>query len=148
MITQEQLATLIGTTVQDADGLDIGQVDCLLLDDTTGRPEWARVRSSSARSGDAFVPLREAVVFGDRLEVAFAAATVNEAPEVGFEGEEVLSVTDEQTLFAYYGVQDVRDQVNADAGTGWAEMDRAQHIRDGVSGRESTRTRLRVYRGA
>ncbi|GGX26416.1 PRC-barrel domain-containing protein [Streptomyces chryseus] len=143
MITQEQLGRLTGRPVHDADGLDIGHVERLLLDDTTGRPEWALVRGGPSGPGDAFVPLREAVLAGDHVEVAFTAAAIAAAPGTG--GDDVLTVVDERTLFAHYGIRDVREQVNADEGTGWSAMDRAQHIRAGASGHEDARTRLRPY---
>ncbi|MGX1880418.1 PRC-barrel domain-containing protein [Streptomyces sp. NPDC055287] len=144
MITQEQLGTLTGRPVHDADGQGVGHVDRLLLDDTTGRPEWARLRSGPSGPG-VFIPLREAVLAEDHVEVAFTRAVIDAAPAVGVGGDEVLSVADEQTLFAHYGIREVREQVNADAGTGWSAMDRAQHIRSGTGGLESARTRLRVY---
>ncbi|OEJ24535.1 hypothetical protein AR457_08335 [Streptomyces agglomeratus] len=148
MITQEQLGTMTGRPVHDAEGLDIGHVERLLLDDTTGRPEWARVRSGPSGPGDVFVPLREAVLSGDHVELAVTAAAIETAPAAGAGGGDVLSVADEQTLFAHYGIRDAGEQVNADSGTGWSAMDRAQHIRDGADstgGREGARTRLRVY---
>lgn len=142
MIPQEQLAALDGRTVWSADGVDVGTVAYVLVDDTTGRPEWVRVRGNSAGFGDAFVPLQDAVVSGGRLQVPFAATKIKQAPGVG---GETLSVAEERELFRHFGLDGAREPVNASAGAGWAEMDRVQDIRAGTEGRETTRGRLRVF---
>ncbi|GAA2941686.1 PRC-barrel domain-containing protein [Streptomyces enissocaesilis] len=143
MISQEQLASLAGQPVFAVDGHKAGDVVHVLLDDTTGRPEWVRVRGGSA-SGDVFVPLRDAVSGDGRLEVPFSAAVIEAAARVVRGGGETLSVADEEKLFACYALTDVREQVNAEGGSGWSVMDRAQDVQAGTAGQESLRTRLRV----
>lgn len=44
MITEQQLSTVIGSTAHGADG-KLGTVGEVYLDDETGRPEWATVRT-------------------------------------------------------------------------------------------------------
>ncbi|MFF8293133.1 PRC-barrel domain-containing protein [Streptomyces sp. NPDC016309] len=144
MIPQEQLTSLTRRPVHSADGDKIGDVVRVLLDDTTGRAEWALVRGDSSGPGEVFVPLRDAVLAGDHVEVPFPAAVVAAAARVDVPGREVLSVADESRLFACYGVRDVRERVNAERGSGWSEMDRAAGIRAGTEGQEEARTRLRV----
>ncbi|WP_093802871.1 PRC-barrel domain-containing protein [Streptomyces sp. Wb2n-11] len=145
MIPQEQLVSLAGQPVFAVDGRKVGDVVHVLLDDTTGRPEWVRVRGGSA-SGDVFVPLRGAVGGDGRLEVPFSSAVIEAASRVEVEcGDgEVLSVADEEKLSACFALTDVREQVNAEGGSGWSAMDRAQDVQAGTAGQESLRTRLRV----
>ncbi|ORT55630.1 PRC-barrel domain-containing protein [Streptomyces sp. CB03238] len=144
MISQEQLTGLARQPVHAVDGVKVGDVVHVLLDDTTGRAEWARVRSDSSGPGDVFVPLREAVHDGDRVQVPFSMAAIEAAARVDVQGREVLSVADEEKLFACFGLRDVREQVNAEQGSGWSRMDRAEDIRAGTCGREESRTRLRL----
>jgi sporulation protein YlmC with PRC-barrel domain len=144
VISQEQLTGLARQPVYAADGVKVGDVVHVLLDDTTGRAEWARVHSDSSGPGDVFVPLREAVHVGDRVQVPFVRATIEAAAKVDVQGRQVLSVADEEKLFACFGLRDVREQVNAEPGSGWSRMDRADEIRTGTDGQEESRTRLRL----
>ncbi|MFF8831213.1 PRC-barrel domain-containing protein [Streptomyces sp. NPDC015131] len=146
MITQEQLASLARQPVFSTDGVKIGDVVGVLLDDTTGKAEWARVRAVPPGPGEVFVPLREAVHAGDRVEVPFPVAAVEAAARVDVQGREVLSVADEERLSACFGLDGLREQMNAERGTGWSEMDRIAGIRSGTDGHEESRTRLRPLR--
>ncbi|MFJ8670113.1 PRC-barrel domain-containing protein [Streptomyces sp. NPDC093600] len=144
MISQEQLTDLARQPVYAADGVKVGDVVHVLLDDTTGRAEWAQVHSDSSGPGDVFVPLGDAVHVGDRIQIPFARSTIEAAAKVELQGRPVLSVADEEKLFACFGLRDVREQVNAEQGSGWSQMDRADHIRRGTDGQEGVRTRLRL----
>ncbi|GAA2497239.1 PRC-barrel domain-containing protein [Streptomyces gobitricini] len=142
MISQEQLTGLARQPVYTADGVKIGDVVHVLVDDTTGRAEWARVHSDSSGPGDVFVPLREAVRADDRVRVPFSRAVIEAAAKVDVQGRQILSVADEEKLFACFGLREVRNQVNAEQGSGWSRMDRADDIRAGTDGHEENRTRL------
>ncbi|MGA5170129.1 MULTISPECIES: PRC-barrel domain-containing protein [Streptomyces] len=143
VISQEQLGTLAGRPVYGADGVKIGDVVRVLVDDTTGRAEWACVRGGTSGPGEVFVPLREAVPGTDRIRVPFTVAAVEAAAAVDVRHRDVLSVADEDRLSACFGLTDVRERVNAEEGTGWSRMDRAAGIRAGTGGHEESRSRLR-----
>ncbi|MFV0126473.1 PRC-barrel domain-containing protein [Streptomyces sp. HMX112] len=145
MITQEQLTDLVGQPVRAADGPKVGDVVHVLVDDTTGRAEWAWLRSDSSGPGDVVVPLRDAVHLGDHVQVPFPAAVIEAAAKAEVQGRIVLSVADEERLLTCFGLRDVRDEVNAEPGTGWSRMDRASDIQAGSGGQEATRTRLRLF---
>ncbi|MFG2749878.1 PRC-barrel domain containing protein [Streptomyces xanthophaeus] len=143
MITQEQLSELAGFGATTERGLHIGAVEYVLVDDTTGRPEWARIVDRASGLGGVFIPLRHAELIGERLVVPYPVALIEEAPCAAVECGSVLSVTQEAQLFRHYGLRDPRDEVNAENGAGWGPMDRAEAIREGTEGREDEVTRLR-----
>ena len=101
MITEQQISTLIGTTAVGPDG-KLGTVGEIYLDDETGRPEWATVRTGLFGTKEAFVPLAQADVSGDELRVPYDKNTVKNAPHVDAEGH--LSPAEETELYRYYGM--------------------------------------------
>ncbi|MFJ3581737.1 PRC-barrel domain-containing protein [Streptomyces sp. NPDC090127] len=148
MITEQQLAAMGGCRVETVQGQSVGVVGYFLVDDTTGRPEWARITEQGSGPGGVFVPLRQAVLSDGCLTVPYPGALIEDAPCAGLEPEGVLTVAQEQGLFEHYGIRAVREETQAQGGAGWAEMDRAQAIREGTDGHESDRSRLRSMRSA
>ncbi|MET9961365.1 PRC-barrel domain-containing protein [Streptomyces sp. NPDC006326] len=146
MITQEQLAAMAGCTAYTSGGQRVGGVEYVLVDDTTGRPEWARITDRASGLGGVFVPLRHAVLEEGRLVLPYPVAVIEEAPCAALDCGSVLSVAEEQQLFGHYDLRDVREEVNAEAGAGWGQMDRAQAIHEGTAGHEHTLSRLRPAR--
>lgn len=93
---------LQGATVVGNDGEKLGKVEEIYLDNESGAPEWASVKTGFFGGNTALVPLSAATLTGDSLSVPFSKDKVKGAPhnEPGHE----ISVTDEQELYAYYGV--------------------------------------------
>ncbi|MGW7101725.1 hypothetical protein [Streptomyces sp. NPDC054838] len=143
MITQEQMSALAGRAAHTEQGQRVGAVEYVLVDDTTGRPEWARVVDRASGLGGVFVPLRHASLEEEHLVVPYPVSVIEQAPCAALDCGSVLSVAEEQQLFAHYGLRDAREEVNAESGTGWGQMDRAQAIREGTAGRERDASRLR-----
>ncbi|MGW0366167.1 PRC-barrel domain-containing protein [Streptomyces sp. NPDC002990] len=137
---------MAGCTAFTTQGQRLGVVEYLLVDDTTGRPEWARITDRASGLGGVFVPLRHATLEEERLVVPYPVALIEQAPCAALDCGNVLSVAEEQQLFRHYGMRDAREEVNAEAGTGWAQMDRAQAIMDGTADHESAVSRLRPVR--
>ncbi|MFF8607227.1 PRC-barrel domain-containing protein [Streptomyces sp. NPDC015346] len=148
MITEQQLADVGGCTVETVQGQPVGLLDYFLVDDTTGRPDWVRITDQVAGPGGAFVPLRQAELGDGHLTVPYPESLIKSAPCAGVDPNGVLSVAEEQRLFDHYGIRDVRQETHAEGGAGWAKMDRAQAIREGTDGHESSRSRLRLGRPA
>ncbi|MFF5447703.1 hypothetical protein [Streptomyces sp. NPDC012888] len=146
MITQEQLTATAGIAAFTDQGQRLGSVEYVLVDDTTGRPEWARVTDPASGLGGVFVPLRHALLDGHRLTLPYAVSLIERAPCAALDCGSVLSVQEEQRLFAHYGLRSARDEVNAESGSGWAGMDRAAAIKEGTAGREAQASRLRTVR--
>ncbi|MFJ3220838.1 DUF2382 domain-containing protein [Kitasatospora sp. NPDC086801] len=92
---------LIGHKAVDRNGDKIGTVDEVYLDDATGRPEWAAVRTGIF-GRDAFVPLTTSEFSGDELRVPYDKSLVKESPDFGV-GQH-LSPAQELQLYRYYGL--------------------------------------------
>jgi uncharacterized protein (TIGR02271 family) len=101
MITEQQLNAVIGSTAVGPDG-KLGTVGEVYLDDQTGRPEWATVRTGMFGTKESFVPLAQADVTGDDLHVPYDKEMVKNAPHIDSEGH--LSPAEETELYRYYGL--------------------------------------------
>ncbi|MFF8387278.1 PRC-barrel domain-containing protein [Streptomyces kanasensis] len=93
--------SLIGRKAFDRDGRKIGTVDEVYLDDATGVPEWAAVRTGLF-GRDAFVPLEPSDLVGDGLRVPYERALVKDAPDFGVGRH--LSPEQEVQLYRHYGI--------------------------------------------
>lgn len=93
--------SLIGRKAFDRDGVKIGTVDEVYLDDATGAPEWAAVRTGLF-SRDAFVPLEPSRLDGEVLRVPFERALIKDAPDFGVGRH--LSPEQELQLYHHYGL--------------------------------------------
>jgi sporulation protein YlmC with PRC-barrel domain len=93
--------TLIGRRAVDRDGTKIGTVDEVYLDDATGSPEWAAVRTGLF-SRDAFVPLGPSELVGDALRVPYKKSLIRDAPDFGVGRH--LSPEQELQLYHHYGM--------------------------------------------
>ncbi|MGW4814208.1 PRC and DUF2382 domain-containing protein [Kitasatospora cineracea] len=101
---------LIGHKAVDRNGDKIGTVDEVYLDDATGEPEWAAVRTGIF-GRDAFVPLTTSEFSGEELRVPYDKSLIKESPDFGV-GQH-LSPAQELQLYRYYGLD-----TGADAGSG------------------------------
>ncbi|MFC9175835.1 MULTISPECIES: PRC-barrel domain-containing protein [Streptomyces] len=92
---------LIGRKAFDRKGAKIGTVDEVYLDDATGVPEWAAVRTGLF-SRDAFVPLEPSEFVEDELRIPFDRALIKGAPDFGVGRH--LSPEQELQLYRHYGL--------------------------------------------
>lgn len=93
--------SLIGRKAFDRNGVKIGTVDEVYLDDATGEPEWAAVRTGLF-ARDAFVPLEPSEVVGNELRIPYAKALIKDAPDFGVGRH--LSPAQELQLYRHYGL--------------------------------------------
>jgi uncharacterized protein (TIGR02271 family) len=100
---------LIGHKAVDRSGDKIGTVDEVYLDDATGEPEWAAVRTGIF-GRDAFVPLATSQFVSEELRVPYDKSQVKDAPDFG--AGQHLSPAQELQLYRYYGLD-----VPGDAGS-------------------------------
>ncbi|KES08178.1 photosystem reaction center subunit H [Streptomyces toyocaensis] len=104
MITREEISTLLDHPVYDGDGNKIGDAKHVFLDDASGRPEWVTVKTGMFGSNESFVPIRDAALVQDHLEVPYRKDKIKNAPHVDIDAGGHLSVDEEQRLYDYYGI--------------------------------------------
>jgi sporulation protein YlmC with PRC-barrel domain len=102
MIAQADLQYLNGADVYAPDGRKIGSAGRVYLDARTGEPEWISVRTGLSGTKEAFVPLAQATLAGDRIEVPFDKVRIEDAPRIDAGGD--LGPADEDRLCTYYGL--------------------------------------------
>lgn len=104
MISREQIPSVLDHPVVDGTGSRIGEVKHVFLDDATGRPEWVSVRTGFFGSRESFVPVRDASLVEDHLEVPYTKDKIKDSPQVDIEGGGHLSASEEHRLYDYYGM--------------------------------------------
>lgn len=104
MITRDQIPAVLGHPVLDAEGKKIGEAGHVFLDDDTGQPEWVTVKTGMFGSNETFIPIAEAKVSGDHLEVPYPKHKVKDAPNVDVDAGGHLSAQEEHRLYDYYGL--------------------------------------------
>ena len=161
MITEQQLQAVIGSTAVAADG-KLGTVGEVYLDDETGRPEWATIRTGMFGTKESFVPLADADLSGEDLRLPYDKDKVKHAPQIDTDGH--LSPAEEDELYRYYGIGSGtgaaftdttsttgtvgRDTVGHDTSgptTDDAMTRSEEHLNVGTQRVESGRARLRKY---
>jgi len=100
MINRDAVRHVYGTDVYGTDGDKIGSAGQVYLDNDTGDPAWVAVRTGLFGKKESFVPVRDAALDGDRLEVPFSKDKVKHAPRIDHDRE--LSPDDEDELYRYY----------------------------------------------
>lgn len=108
MVSQHEIAELIGGTAIDREGHKIGSIAMIFLDDTTKEPAWVSVHTGWFGTHESLVPLDGAIFDGDLLKVAFAKEHVKLAPMIHVDAH--LSIDDERELYRYYGIHDASAQ--------------------------------------
>ncbi len=101
MQTEIDPRNLIGRKAFDRNGAKIGTIDEVYLDDATGVPEWAAIRTGLF-SRDAFVPLEPSELIDGSLHVPFDRALIKNAPD--FVVGRHLSPEQELQLYHHYGL--------------------------------------------
>jgi sporulation protein YlmC with PRC-barrel domain len=85
-LSTEQLEQVKGAEVTTSDGQQVGVVEGIYLDETSGLPEWALVNTPWVGKRDTFVPLREATFEGGTLSVPYRQEQLQGAPMVDPDG--------------------------------------------------------------
>ena len=135
MIAQEQIPTVLDHPVYDTEGKKIGDAKHVFLDDATGRPEWVTVKTGMFGTNESFVPIKDASVVSDHLEVPYSKDRVKGAPHVDVDGGGHLDASEEQRLYEYYGIawDEAWQRANEPGDRGWARGDG-----DGTAGAAGT----------
>ena len=107
----EQVRGWLGRVMVDRDGNRLGEITDVYLDRETDRSEWAVVRTGLFGLRSSFVPLAEASVVDDQVQVPHARILVKDAPNIEADGH--LSEAEEAELYRHYGLD--YDTVTADS---------------------------------
>src|SRR3954467_12067550 len=91
----------IGLTAVGPDGDKIGKINDVYADDDTGQPEWLAVTTGLFGTKVSFVPLTDASLVGDDLQVSYTKSVVKDAPHAEADGH--LSPDEEAALYRHYG---------------------------------------------
>ncbi|HWE55583.1 MAG TPA: PRC and DUF2382 domain-containing protein [Acidimicrobiales bacterium] len=141
---------MIGDEVVTGDGSKLGRVEQIYLDEETGRPEWAEVKTGMFGNKRSLVPLAVAERAAGGLRVPFDKEQIKGAPhhDPGVE----LSPQDEAAFFDYYGIpyggETVTTETGGDSvrsGGGDAMTRSEEELRVGKIRTEVGRARLRKY---
>jgi uncharacterized protein (TIGR02271 family) len=145
-----------GRDIVDRDGDKIGKLEEIYLDEQTGKPEWALVKTGLFGGRGTFVPLAEASPSGDELTVPYEKSHVKDAPNMDADGR--LTQQEEAELYRHYGL----DYGESHSGSGLPEgrdnghdvsgpdtdsaMTRSEEeVTVGKTQREAGRVRLKKY---
>lgn len=140
---------LEGREVIGQDGEKIGTVDEVYVDDGTGVPQFALVKSGLFGIRRRFVPIHAATDAGGRLEVPYTKDMVDEAPPLESDGH--LSKAEEDELHRHYGIHSSATQAESRRpGEQHRRADGAmtrsgEELQVGTREREVGRVRLRKY---
>jgi uncharacterized protein (TIGR02271 family) len=162
-IDQSNIDTIIGRPVHGADGQKIGDVGQIYLDDQTGKPEWATVRTGLFGTKESFVPVAEAQITDDGVRVPYDKDAVKDAPRVDAE-QGHLSQQEEAELYRHYGLEYSEDRSDSGLPAGGNGRERGtvghdtsgpstddamtrseEHLEVGTQKREAGRARLRKH---
>jgi uncharacterized protein (TIGR02271 family) len=106
MLGTDRIADWQSAELVDPTGDKIGGIDEIYVDDDTGEPEFAVVRTGFlAITGARFVPLQEGAwdEEGRTIRVAWDKETIKNSPDFDAGGD--LSESQEQEIYRYYGIQ-------------------------------------------
>lgn len=92
---------LLRTTVYDQSGNKVGKVRQVYLNDATGEPSWVTVQTGFFGTNESLVPLDDAGLTEDRLQVPFDKQVIRDAPN--YDPGHHLEESDEDDLYRYYG---------------------------------------------
>jgi sporulation protein YlmC with PRC-barrel domain len=100
--TQTEAETLQGGTVFAANGEKVGDIEKVLYDKATGKPEWLAVQMGLFGMRSRLVPFQGVERRPDGVFVPYSASQIQAAPEL--EGDEISQEV-ERRLASHYGLQ-------------------------------------------
>lgn len=104
MITRDQIPMMLEHPVYDVDGNKLGDAKHVYYDDVTGEPDWLSVKTGMFGTSESFVPIHDASMVQDHLEVAYSKNKVKDAPHVDVDSGGHLSQQEEHRLYEHYNL--------------------------------------------
>ena len=131
-----------GRDVIDQNGHAVGVITDIYVDEVTGRPEWAGIKSGLFSHRVTFVPLSQATLHGLRVQVPYHQSHIHDAPNIDPDGH--LNPDEEARLYQHYGLD--YDQAAAGADSEFIVPATDKVSEEAPTGtRESGRLRLRRH---
>jgi sporulation protein YlmC with PRC-barrel domain len=130
-----------GRDVIDQNGHAVGVITDIFVDDVTGRPEWAVVKTGLFSHRVTFLPLSQATQHGMRVQVPFDQSHIHEAPNIEPHGHR--SADEESRLYQHYGLDYGPADSGADSGFVAPATDKVEEAPVGT--RKGGRLRLRRH---
>ncbi len=125
-----------GRDVMDRDGDKIGKLEEIYLDDETGKPEWALVKTGLFGGRGSFVPLAEARQHDESITVPYEKDMVKDAPNI--DGDERLSQQEEAELYRFYGLEYGESRSDSGLPEGQADTTEAAAVETGGPGQDTS----------
>jgi hypothetical protein len=108
---------LNGGIVVDVDGEKIGSVEQVFTSGDSGNPVFVTVRTGLFGMSESFAPLSGASLEESVIRVAFAKDTVKNGPRIDSD-RGVITETQEQELYSYYGLDAGASNEGSSTGSG------------------------------
>lgn len=115
MVTQEQIPQVRRSAVVDRDGVKVGTVADVYLDDDTQRPTWATVATGLLGTRVRFAPLSGATYVSGQVQLATTRDAVLAAPR--FTEDEYLDAHEESALIDHYRSADLASGLSHPSGS-------------------------------
>ncbi|MHA7222963.1 PRC and DUF2382 domain-containing protein [Arthrobacter sp. RHLT1-20] len=125
MISTTDIDTLLAgkNTVYSSDGEKVGSIGQIYLDDHSGDPSFATVKTGMFGTSETFVPLAEASLEGSDLRVPYSKEQVKDAPRVEADGS--ITPAEEAELYRHYNLSSPGAQTHQ---SGTADRDPAPQM--------------------
>lgn len=167
MITTDDISGVLSSrgNVIGSDGEKIGTVEQIFLEDSTGEPAWATVKTGLFGMSQSFVPLAGASTSGSDIRVNYTKEQVKDAPRID-DSDGRISPQEEDELYRYYDMSGTRTDmtdtytdrdvttdrdtyvdtnVDTNRGTDDAMTRSEERLHVGTESREVGKVRLRKY---
>src|SRR5687768_16749668 len=103
MTTPLDIKKLLGARMVGAAGEELGSIEQVFFDDSTGAQEWARLRMGGLLGGkDRFVPLFGGKLDGKDMKVPYDKQRVKDSPDIVVDRH--ITPEQEARLRTYYGL--------------------------------------------
>ncbi|MEO3936718.1 PRC and DUF2382 domain-containing protein [Dermatophilaceae bacterium Soc4.6] len=99
---QSNVNDVLDKDVYGTDGEKIGGVGQVYLDDQSGQPSWVTVKTGMFGTKESFVPVDQAQLTSQGLQVPYGKDQVKDAPQVEADGR--ITPDEEAELYRHYGL--------------------------------------------
>jgi sporulation protein YlmC with PRC-barrel domain len=134
--TEREAAMLRGQRVFDASGEKVGDVNKVLFDKATRKPEWLAVQQGLLGRTSRIVPFQGVERREDGIYLPYSSSQISAAPEL--EGEEISQEL-ERRLASHYGIQ--YSESRSQTGLAGSQKSSSRGQTRGVSGRRGMSSR-------